>query len=200
MFRFTFKTFNVHKVNRANKFWAPVSSGVRGQDIGNYNIMESLKEITANDVTCQVNGVVGDRSLVEDFFLILLTGFDVLKTSTTSTKNDSHYDGDVFVRHSRNFIGWQPTNSEYCFPYHLVLEGQDNAGRATHVTLNVPLGDSLKKSDCPIEVVTCVNTPEAMKMLVALRRIRVKSEVISYGALMSASKKKASWCDALGVR
>lgn len=186
----------------AEAFWRPFTMGILGHDITKYPFRKSLSALTAEEFTCQVNGMVGDSVLLEDLFIVLLTGFDIPKVSIRSAPESEKpgvFEGDIFVHHTRPFIGWKPTNTEFCLPYTLRLEGDESPDRLSHLCLKVPLKGALLGSDCPENVANCVETPEAMKMLVALRRIRVKPETISYGALMSASKKQDSWSSALGI-
>lgn len=206
MFRASVRRMCVgHESHRqlADAFWRPFSLGITGHDITKYPFRKSLSALTAEEFTCQVNGSVGDSVLLEDLFIVLLTGFDIPKVSIrcASTPNEKSgvFEGDIFVHHTRPFIGWKPTNTEFCFPYTLRMEGDESPDRLSHLCLKVPLKTVLLASDCPDYVAKCVESAEAMKMMVALRRIRVKPETISHGALMSASKKQDTWSSALGI-
>ena len=185
----------------AEAFWRPFTLGITGHDITKYPFRKSLSALTAEEFTCQVNGVVGESKLLEDLFIILLTGFDIPKVSLRASNEGKAgvFEGDIFVHHTRPFIGWKPTNTEFCLPFALRLEGDETPDRLSHLCLKVPLKQSLITSDCPTNVADCVENPDAMKMMVALRRIRVKPETISYAALMSASKKQDTWGSALGI-
>jgi hypothetical protein len=71
--------------------------------------------------------------------------------------------------------------------------------RVKRVHLDIDLQAALRAQGCPPEVLACVTNPEAVKMVVALRTARVKPDVISWRALVSATKPTDTWARALGV-
>ncbi|EPY31768.1 hypothetical protein STCU_03257 [Strigomonas culicis] len=66
-----------------------------------------------------------------------------------------------------------------------------NAGGAAH---NVEY-----LAQCPPEVQACLRNPEAVRMLVALRRAQVKSSMLKAHTLLSATHRESTWARAMGL-
>lgn len=97
------------------RFWYPFMAAKTGPNISLYRFRENIDSMRTPDAdfTCQVNGEVGGVGLLENFFSVLLCGFDISdvffrwKTSTCDP-NETHYSGHYILSHSRPFLGWYP--------------------------------------------------------------------------------------------
>ncbi|ORC92035.1 uncharacterized protein TM35_000042490 [Trypanosoma theileri] len=100
------------------RFWSPFCRRITGPDLRAYGFHEVFNSIRTHDddFTCQVNGQVGDAKLVEDFFILLLCGFNIMdvkleNSSMTDAINDScNFKGTYTLEHARPFLGWSPTS------------------------------------------------------------------------------------------
>lgn len=208
----------------AERFWAPFSQGIKGADVTRYKAKENLALLvnkrrneahrmpeatgpaTANrldssmDFTCQVNDIFGNLETVENMFITILTGFDIVKVvMDPSPENSPSIKGTIYVKHSRCFIGWRPTDTTIYFPFSMFIEGNPTENTISHLVLHFHFDDALKSAGCPKEVMLTLSDRDSLKMLAALRRIRVKPEAITHAALASAAQEKASWQKALGL-
>lgn len=239
------------------KFWQPFMVGRSGADLRLYRFRDNLRSIRTEDedFTCQVNGVVGGASILEDFFFVVLCGFDITDVSFAwkSSLYDPclpKYSGSYTLVHCRPFLGWKPpppltgpassqvgllsksphslsklenstvvSNSyRHCstrrsgeagiqpriihVPFTIHVEtGGGSQERLSHIMFRSPaLSCIMKDEDCPDDVYKCLNNPKAMQMCSALRRAYVEPEYITAEALLSATKRKDSWSDALNLR
>lgn len=184
---------------------APFKSNVTGADISKYSFHEALRNIAHPEVfTSQVNGVVGGLPLVEDFFVVLLCGFDIVDIDVkTLSIEPAEASGTLRIAHRRTFLGWRPpSEGESIMDVPLYMRGEAfpcNGEKLSHLTMRCPFAEALRERRCPEGVSSCLTNPDALKMLVTLRRARVKPEIISERALLSASRKQERWCSALGM-
>lgn len=99
----------------AERFWHPFIVGRTGADLSSYRFRENLDGLRTPDAdfTCQVNGMIGGATLLENFFYVLLCGFDIVDVSFgwKSSMHDPcerYYKGSYVLSHSRPFLGWSP--------------------------------------------------------------------------------------------
>lgn len=77
MFRGSFRHLNLSHRAALEKLFFPFNKKLTGCDLAAYPFKDALNEVTAPDCSVLLNRAVGGRSVLEDFFLILLTGFDI---------------------------------------------------------------------------------------------------------------------------
>jgi hypothetical protein len=154
-------------------------------------------------------------TLMEDYWIMVLTGFDVTKVDLAANQLE--------LTHARPFVSWARTDKTLTLPFTCDIDGlttsstsaigaadaadtttgatnaDDLGPLATSLHFKADLGAALLKAGCPPEIAAMTTNPEAMKMLVVLRRANVKSQVVTYNALKSASRKQETWCSALGI-
>lgn len=105
-----------HTVER---LWAPFTQGLCGPELRQYRFREQLDAVCVpgNLCTFQVNGQVGKARVLEDFFTILLCGFDIVEArvyqrtaahAQPDSGNASSHDGHYLLLHTRPFLGWKP--------------------------------------------------------------------------------------------
>jgi len=192
----------------SQKFWAPFSQGVTGHDVTKYKISAAIQEIVPTreeGFSCTVNGVSGNLPLhIEDFFVALTTGFDLSPVAYTQSPQSTMCTeiscGELHLCHARSFLGWKPTHQHVVIqvPFELqLIKNEESDAMASRVVLSANVGPPLRSAGCPEDVLCCLTSVDALRMLVALRRAKVKPEYISHRALMSATKKEESWCSAL---
>lgn len=191
------RRYFLHNRPLCEKFWSPFNKSIVGYDLSKYNFNSTLKDIAPNGLSCSWNGRMGNGQVVEDFFTVVLAGFDVTGVSLAPGGDGRVFSGVVQMQHTRPFISWKPTHINMALPFTMKLEAIDNA--ISHIHFRCDLRDELVRVGCPPEIAACVDNQEAMSMLVALRRVRVKPDIITYNALLSASKKHATWSSALGI-
>ena len=128
-----------------DKFWKPFSAGTAGADFAKFDIDKSLEQIIVpgDEFSCQINGAVGDRKLIEDFFIVLTSGFDIKAVHVPNGLNEStqSVEGVLRLAHARPFVSWQPTNKEVRLPFKMRIEG--DLDLATHIALTMPLSQKL---------------------------------------------------------
>ncbi|RNF25914.1 uncharacterized protein Tco025E_01918 [Trypanosoma conorhini] len=98
------------------RFWSPFCRGIVGPELHTYGFSQVFDSIRTgdSDFTCQVNGKVGDARLIEDFFIMILSGFDFVdvKVATSSVSdavcNPCNFKGFYTLEHTRPFLGWAP--------------------------------------------------------------------------------------------
>nr|CCC93016.1 conserved hypothetical protein [Trypanosoma congolense IL3000] len=98
------------------RFWSPFSRHIRGPNLHAYGFGEMFNDIRTpdSDFTCQVNGRVGGAKLVEDFFIVLLCGFDFERVKIErqmapgGTTDPCQFSGTYVLAHTRPFLGWKP--------------------------------------------------------------------------------------------
>ncbi|KAG5492310.1 hypothetical protein GH5_01227 [Leishmania sp. Ghana 2012 LV757] len=105
-----------HTVER---LWHPFTLGHRGADLKTYRLREHLAGLCCpgNMFTCQVNGHLGGMRVLEDFFVTLLSGFDIIHASVEGSRGMSlskpadvcNYTGYYVLAHTRPFLGWEPS-------------------------------------------------------------------------------------------
>ncbi|CCW61384.1 unnamed protein product [Phytomonas sp. EM1] len=141
------------------KFWSPFNQGRKGFSLSVYNFKENLDNIVLpNHFTVQLNGVVGGRGLLEDFFTVLLCGFDIENVvvkapcgvSPSGAFVADHFTlcGDYTISHVRSFLGWKPsTHGNALLPSETVLASalfpeqpqlQDLSTAQDHLQLKIP--------------------------------------------------------------
>lgn len=119
------------------RFWHPFMAAKTGPNLSSYRFRENIDSMRTpdEDFTCQVNGEVGGVSLLENFFSVLLCGFDISdvffgwKTSICDP-TEMHYSGRYVLRHSRPFLGWYP-------PLHSASQGSPPGEEIESRTLNM---------------------------------------------------------------
>ena len=186
------------------RLFSPFSQQITGPDISKYPLREAINNLSiTSKFTVQVNGVVGDATVLEDFFLSLLTGFDLSNPRVLEVDaNGACASGVLLATHSRNFLGWRPQPSgglSFHIPFVAKPEGMRHAAKYSHLTLRMPLQTPLRDAGCPESIVDCVHHVDAVKMLVALRRANVRPEMISERALRCALGGTDAARDLLGV-
>lgn len=204
------------------QLWAPFTKDVNlsSYDLSKYGFPETLRTLIHEPVfTCQVNGFVGPAAVLEDFFHVLLCGFDVKDVRI----GDIHHQpppplngsfvaqGSFKIAHSRPLLGWKPSHITNAatdmpltldIPFHMRGEfcADHHEAKLNHLTFKAPLTQCLRDCrDVPRNVVETLESTEALKMLVTLRRARVRPDIITDRALRSASRKQDTWCSALGM-
>jgi hypothetical protein len=181
-----------------DRFWAPFKQNISGYDLQKYALNQAFQQVGGPGFSCAWNGRVGNQNVIEDYFTMLLSGFDIVDIQTHSCADNKRFDGAIKVAHVRSFLSWKPTQAEFTIPFQMKLEtGLD--GRLSHVSFRANLKDQLVQAGCPREIAELTDNSDAMNMLVTLRRVRVKPEVITYNALLSASRKQEMWASALGM-
>lgn len=102
------------------RFWHPFMTAKTGACLSSYRFRENVDSIRTpdEDFTCQVNGEVGGVRLLENFFSVLLCGFDISDVffgwkSSICDPNGINYSGRYVLSHSRPFLGWEPTSCSY---------------------------------------------------------------------------------------
>lgn len=212
------------------RFWSPLNRGHTGPDLDTYGFREVFATIRTgdNDFTCQVNGQVGGARLIEDFFLVLLCGFDVVdvkvvKPSLSDVLADPvNCEGTYTIVHSRPFLGWGPPGAGGDGRSTLLLppgDGDGPRGRSVRL-LEVPFTARLEGSgeiishmifrsavhrtiaaqpDCPATVRSCLESPEALRAVARLRRAKVRADLITDKTLLGITAKKDTWSSALGI-
>ncbi|KAH8604245.1 hypothetical protein ERJ75_001737900 [Trypanosoma vivax] len=98
------------------RFWSPFNQSLKGPDLRAYGFVENFNSIRTRDedFTCQVNEHVGDAKLVEDFFIVLLCGFDFLhvnverQVGANGAFDPQRFCGTYTLAHTRPFLGWRP--------------------------------------------------------------------------------------------
>jgi hypothetical protein len=184
-------------------FWAPFQSGTVGPELSSYDFTASMKRLAQRDCVYHCGGSQGGIEVAEDFFVMLLSGFDVVAVDTHSLVQINDHTacghGHLCLKHTRSFVSWAPSDKEFNVPFSSSLEACADSGRLTSVAMDTNLVSSLLAAGCPADSAACVANTESMKMLVALRRVKVKSSIISLNALISASKKQETWASALGI-
>lgn len=205
----------------AQQFWAPFASGdVSGYDLTKYKFSEGLRSLVHEPVfTCQVNGYVGNMATLEDFFVVLLCGFDIQRVRIVDAQQcgspmEAPYvaSGTFQAIHTRSLLGWKPANHSDInvapltveVPFHMRGEFcvDQHEPKLNHLTFKAPLIQMLREkhhADVPANILDTLENADAVKMLVTLRRARVKPEIITDRALRSASKKQDTWSSALGL-
>ncbi|KAH9601338.1 hypothetical protein LSM04_000178 [Trypanosoma melophagium] len=101
------------------RFWSPFCRSIRGPDLRAYGFREVFNSIRTHDddFTCQVNGQVGDAKLLEDFFILLLCGFDIVNVKVENSSvadaicDSCNFKGTYTLEHTRPFLGWSPTSA-----------------------------------------------------------------------------------------
>lgn len=188
-----------------NTLWEPFRQGITGPDINQYPLKDAIKILARPKVfTCQINGAVGDASLLEDFFITVLCGFDIASVDVRKVSDEPSSASGVFqIIHRRPFLGWKPEEvspASMEVPFYMRGEGNFSGGQLNHLTLRAPLAETARSNrHVPPHVAALLDSPDAMRMLVTLRRARVKPDIITEKALLSASKKQESWASALGL-
>lgn len=184
----------------AERFWSPFNRQITGADVGKYGIATALERITdPASFSCTVNGICGNAAVAEDFFVVLLTGFDIEGAQLfPGAETDTYLDGCLNLVHTRPFLGWKPTQTAFKLPFAMQVECASDFV-ISHVNLKAPVAEALVAAGCPPEVAEITKNAEAMRMLTTLRRVKVKPEVISLNALKSASKTQPKWSSALGI-
>eukprot|EP00796_Vickermania_ingenoplastis_P006135 gene6135-4415_t len=227
------------------RFWLPFMAGTTGEDLHKYRFRENLNTIRTpdNDFTCQVNGCVGGAALLEDFFFVLLSGFDI--QNVTFAWRSSLYDpcltnycGSYTLVHARPFLGWKPAvvashplvpphtlsnldNSTVVsntfrntsrrrreeapaviqVPFSMHVEGGGSHELLSHIAFRSPaLRHVVKEEECPEDVRQCLRNPKAVQMIASLRRAYVDPQYITAEALLSATRTRETWADALHIK
>ncbi|RNF09015.1 hypothetical protein TraAM80_02412 [Trypanosoma rangeli] len=98
------------------RFWSPFCRGLVGPNLQMYGFSQVFDSIRTddNDFTCQVNGQVGGTRLIEDFFIVILCGFDFVdvkvesSSMTDAVRDPCNFKGFYVLAHSRPFLGWAP--------------------------------------------------------------------------------------------
>ena len=190
---------------RARDLLLPFNQGKVGYDITAYDFGSAAAALVPDPmlVASSVNGFEGvGVKHVEDFFVVVTSGFDISGVAETLTRDDEFEErstGLFTLHHTRSFIGWKATNLQLLLPFTLTLK-LDHDCRVSRISLQCDLAGAIRGDPgCPPEVLRCVESPSALHMLVALRRAKVKPNFISYRALLSGTKKEESWCSALGM-
>ncbi|KEG13658.1 hypothetical protein DQ04_00861000 [Trypanosoma grayi] len=245
------------------RFWSPFCRRHVGPDLRSYGFTEVFQTIcTQDNFTCQVNGQVGDDRLIEDFFIVLLCGFDfadvhVEQSSLTDALGHPHnFKGTYTLAHTRPFLGWRPPSvvprlapssaveaaaaaaadtveggiageqsdtprsaaDAACeesvaassllqmspsvplvkVPFSARLEGTEH--HISHMILRSPALDVITSdANCPATVQRCLENPEALRVLVSLRRANVRPDIITDKTLLGITTKKEAWSSALGI-
>lgn len=209
----------VHRFSGENivqRFWSPFTVGTTGPDLKQYKFEEMISEIVhPMDFTCQVNrSSVGSKALLEDFFHVVLCGFDIVGVDVqtkSSSVSETHATGFVRLVHQRPLIGWKPATllgaggvpqvAEPLFhvPFVLHGEGCTQSGRLNHLSVRLSLAEAARNAGCPESVLACLSDAEALHMLATLRRANVNPSIITERTLRSVSKREDSWRSALGI-
>lgn len=141
---------------------------------------------------CFWDGAVGfDSSIIENYFVVLSSGFDIVRWDLEEQVFD--------IKHTRRFLGWQPDDKLLSVRFEATCLLDNAASKVKYVNFQSQILPTLQEAKCPGEVLACLTRPESMKMLIALRRSKVRAEYITHTALTSATKKVDSWSSALGV-
>jgi hypothetical protein len=213
-------------ISAQQKLWsslicAPLAAGLRGADLSAYqpqlfrHPFSHDRSLLSPQFHCCWNGVEGGRRVIEDWLIVLLTGFDLV-ASEKITFEESSSDGRVWLRgtgaivlrHERSFASWAPSADPSCFEmaYSLAVGGDlQPANEATwqldraDFFTSIPLDKLLAAQGCPEQTAAVLRSPQALAMLVALRRVRVKPGAITANALLSVSREQPTWCRALGI-
>lgn len=158
--------------------------------------------MSLDDFTCQVNGIVGSVDTIENMFITILTGFDIVKVVMDPAPErgaGGTVRGTIFVHHCRPFLGWQPTHSTIFFPFSMFMEGDRDGERTlSHLVLRFEFDEALRGAGCPDEVLRVLCDREALVMLASLRRVRVRPEAITCETLARAAEDKSRWDKAVG--
>lgn len=190
-------------------FWGPFTRGITGPDIDKYPFADAMKQVSRPNVfTSQVNGVVGGKSVVEDFFIAVLSGFDISSVDIKEFVSETaSANGTYRLIHRRPFLGWVPQGDAVTadvsvdVPFYMHGEGTFHGMQLSHLTFRSSLMEALRDSKhAPPVTLELVQDMEALRMLVALRRANVKPEKITENLLRSVSKKQETWCNALGLK
>lgn len=243
--------------------------GRTGPQLSSYHFVESFRALRApHNFTAQLNGTLGGAAIMEDLFIVLLCGFDIVHVgienqhghSLTDANDPCSFRGHYILRHTRPFLGWLPptpllpelsdsmalssspaalgnetakslqsvkaidfrqrtrsTPSAVGYPLLHVpftshLEGTSDG--LTHFVLRTSVLERLASYEgkptatgeghadvveCPEVVAECLRNPEALKMLVALRRANVSPDLITTKTLLGASRQKEMWRSALSI-
>lgn len=101
------------------RFWYPFMQTRVDLDLSFRRFAANFRDIRTpdNDFTCQVNRIAGGATLIENFFLILLSGFDITSVffgwkSSLSDSCTSLYSGKYVLVHTKPFLGWEPAESK----------------------------------------------------------------------------------------
>lgn len=189
-------------------FWSPFNQRIVGHDLAKYAVAAAWDTalVPDNGFSCLWNGRQGGRAVAEDFFHVLLAGFDVAAVTLEKENNadDARFVGALKIRHARTFLGWRPSSDcVLAVPFTTSLTAVTGAGGARLARVEfscVPaLPSALLRAGCPPSVAALVTDDAALAMFGALRRARVKPEIITANALMSASRKQPAWSSALGI-
>lgn len=226
------------------RFWSPFSRGHVGPDLDTYGFKEVFDSMRTNDsdFTCQVNGQVGDARLIEDFFHVILCGFDVVNVelkkigAADASVDPFNFEGIYTLAHTRPFLGWRPPTASNRLPSTAAAGGDGDApgpkapaAAAAPVFRGVERGAPLLKvpfsarlegceriishmtfrttalevicghHDCPVAVRSCLQNVEALRALVALRRAKVRADIITDKTLLGMTNRKDLWSSALGI-
>lgn len=180
-----------------NRFWNPFTVGVTGPDIQGYRFREALE--TLADPTFTGGKWLGKKvtSLldVENQLVVLLSGFDIFVKYDPLLAPKT-----IRLVHCRRFLGWHPNDQVSKNTYEVPFTMSITASKKDlmkDLKFDAPFHETLKKAGCPEPVFTCLNLPEAMDMMVTLRRARVPPQLITHQALLSVEQKKPDWMRAL---
>lgn len=199
-----------------------------GDDVARYHMLEHMQSMMDGSIVPPPRfmwaGLSTDEPrIVEDFLYFFTTGFDIKRVEVADDDN-CHF----VVNHRRSFLGWKPAANQLqetaspsgsvegkskavepsiIIPFNMELTAMPRP-RNTFQTVRFTwdLGAALRRaasaglvSKPPPEVQECLEDMEAIQMVIALRKAGVKSDVISWRALKSATKKQSKWASALGV-
>ena len=140
--------------------------------------------------------------------IVVLTGFDIEgvrlqcvdSVGVSESQQVERSTGALSLVHKRAFISWAPTDNKFTLPFSMEVTPQaahrDRIGR---IVFSADLEKALLVGGCPETIAKITTREEAMNMLVTLRRAHVKPAVVTYNALLSASRKQETWSSALGI-
>ena len=170
-------------------------SGITGQESKTVSQAESAENYIPKDHKMNLNDIELPH---QSLGLILSSSFVPLERSIAKEilqGRSYNIQGSWKLRHTRAFIGWEPTQSECIVPYSasLLFDGKNlkqTSVQAAHIESFLSIG-------MPKKIEAVLRNREAMRMFSALRNIGVKSEAITYNALVGFAVKKPSWANAM---
>lgn len=191
----------------AERFWAPFAQGTNGADVGAYRLRENLESICMPPgvFTAQVNGAVGGARIVEDYFSVLLAGFDIAQCqlgasegSLRSPLDPCHYKGSLTLVHARRFLGWAPQVTpaggaptvQLPFSMHVEAGVAQAQPLISHLVLRVPVADYLAALNCPPSVRRALADPKTVQAIAALRRAGADTGVITADSLCKPRRER----------
>jgi hypothetical protein len=171
------------------KFWSPFNRKLVGCELATYAVSEMLTQVVdQRHFSCSWNGQFGNSKLIEDFFAVLVSGFDIGGviideggwTQTTCK-------GSIHLHHTRDFLGWKPTHSSFFVPFRMRVEAipKESNSRIAHLSFQCDLKQELLHSGCPQPIADLLGKKDALKIIVGDR----DKPVITYNALFGNGRR-----------